>query len=174
METMLTVSCTPGWGVKLCRARRLTEEERGDYLPEYRDWMLVGQGGEIPLPHVLLEDLPQREPDGEFPGGYNRTWIVTQAEWDAMAALEAVRAAEAQEKARQAELSLLNARKAEAERQAAPSGVLPTRQEAKAKAKDWVDTYNEGADGYVPYYYSGDEYAEICARIAELEGGEEV
>ena len=45
---------------------------------------------------------------------------------------------------------------------------LPTYEEARAKEREWNDTYNEGGYGYVPHYVDRDEYARAVEKLCEL------
>lgn len=48
---------------------------------------------------------------------------------------------------------------------------LPTYEEARAKEREWNDTYNEGGYGYVPHYVDKDEYARAVKKLEELKKG---
>ena len=82
MTTYLTVEYAPGYGISLHTARRLTDDEKQSYLPEYQDYMLVGTGSDVDLNNItwisLYEFLGKRAPDGEFAGCNNRAYIITQ------------------------------------------------------------------------------------------------
>lgn len=44
---------------------------------------------------------------------------------------------------------------------------IPSRQEAKARMKQYNDIFNEGGEGYVPYIYSMEEYTEATNWLKE-------
>lgn len=174
MTTFLTVEYAPGYGVHLQTARRLSESEKSSYLPEYQDYMMIGMGSSINLSNIswetFCEFLGDKYPDGEFPGGSNQAYIITQEQWDALIAMDK---SEGEKKARQeleTELADLEIAKTRAEKQMV-NGVLPNREEAKKKAKHYNDVNNDGGEGYVPHFYCGEEYEYICDRINEIKGG---
>ena len=41
MTTYLTVEYAPGYGISLHTARRLTDDEKQSYLPEYQDYICL-------------------------------------------------------------------------------------------------------------------------------------
>lgn len=167
MENLLTIEWAPAYGIELCSARHLTEEEKTHYNPEYRESILIGIGTHISLPHIKREDMPNRPSDGEFNGCNNQAWIITQEEWDVYLATEKSRG-EAEAARKQAEeIAVLEHRKASAEAQ----GNLPSKEEAERRVREWINVQNEGGEGYVPHIYTQDEYERICRRLDELKGG---
>lgn len=153
-------------GITLRAARRLTDAEKASYKPEYQDRMLIGAGEHIALPHVTWRDMLERPCEGEFPGCSNQAWVITQEEWDAFLQLDASRSAGAEEQAEADEVAELEAQKSRAEAQQD----LPTAEEVARRIQEWINTQNEGAEGYVPHVYTRDEYDKICHRLAELKG----
>ena len=57
MTTYLTVEYAPGYGISLHTARRLTDDEKQSYLPEYQDYMLVGTGNDVDLNNITWISL---------------------------------------------------------------------------------------------------------------------
>ena len=173
MTTYLTVEYAPGYGISLHTARRLTDDEKQSYLPEYQDYRLVGTGNDVDLNNItwisLYEFLGKRAPDGEFAGCNNRAYIITQEQWDALIAMNNGVAVNKAEQERSAEIAELKQAKAHAEKQMV-NGELPGKEEAREKAKRYNDVHNEGGYGYVPHYYYDEEYKRICARLDELKG----
>ena len=169
MKTYLTVEHASGYGISLQTARRLTEEERTHYAAEYQDYMFIGMGAHTDLPHLTWCDLPMRgirQADGSFPGSGSRVWIITQAEWDALLALEQQRADEAGRKEREETIEYLVATISEAEAQSD----IPERAEAKRRMRAYNDVYNEGGEGYVPHIISREEYEtakDLLRRLRE-------
>lgn len=47
-------------------------------------------------------------------------------------------------------------------------GKLPSADEAKEQARRYNNVYNEGGEGYVPHYYTQEEYERMAAELAEL------
>ena len=169
MTTYLTVEFAPSYGISLQTARRLTDKEKENYTPEFQDYMMISLGNSISLPNITWGDLSEvigsRQSDGEFPGCGNRVYIITQDQWDALVAMDGGHV----EQARAAEIVDLEATKSKAEAQMV-NGTLPSKAEAKKLAHDYNNAHNEGGYGYVPHYYSAEEYACICARIDALKG----
>lgn len=169
---MLTL-CISAHAYSLKQARRLTDEERAAYLPEHQDYMMLGTGNAIALDNLdfvqLNEFLGDRKPDGEFPGGANRAYIITPEEWDELIELDKRIAEAAAAKQQAEEIEALEYAKRNAEAQM-KDGKLPTKAEADAKRQNWIRLQNEGGGGYVPHYYSDEEYNKICTRLAELKG----
>ena len=169
MMTYLTVEHASSYGISLQTARRLTEEERPEYKAEYQDRMFIGMGDHTALPHLTWDDLPMwgvRQADGSFPGSGNSVWIITQAEWDALLALEQQRAEEAERKECEETIKYLEATIARAEAQRD----IPSRAEAKRQMKAYNDVYNEGGEGYVPHIISREEYEAAKERLHHLRG----
>ena len=165
METYLTLQWAPAYGKELMKARRLTEEEKKKYHPDYRDRLFIGLGERVELPHIEVRDLPERHSDGCFLGCSNQAWVITQDEWDRYISLENERSAEEKAKERTERLNYLRNELADMKNQ--PK--LYTREEAKAKKKWYNDTYNEGGGGYVPHFYTIDEYNYVLEEIEKIE-----
>lgn len=175
MKEFLTVEFAQQGGVTLQTARRLTDSEKEKYRPESQDYMMVSTGNNVQLPNLTWMDLVNvigsRSIDGQFPGCGNRVYIIAQDQWDALIAMDRGIASDSAEQARAEEIAELEAAKTSAEKQMV-AGMLPTKEEAEKKARDYNNVYNEGGYGYVPHYYSDEEYKRICARLDELKGGE--
>lgn len=174
MKEFLTVMFAEQGGVTLQTARRLTDSEKAKYRPESQDYMMVSTGNNVQLPNLTWMDLVNvigsQSIDGQFPGSGNRVYIITKDQWDALIAMDRGIASDSAEQARADEIAELEGAKASAEKQMV-SGRLPTKEEAKKKAREYNNVHNEGGYGYVPHYYSGEEYRRICARLSDLKGG---
>lgn len=166
MNKLLTIEHADMYGISLNEARRPTEEEKASYLPEFRDLMFYGVGPTIHLDYITLSNLPSRPYDGNFPGCGNQAWIITKEDWDNYINLNAQRKAEAELRKRKEETKELKQLKSMAERQ----GELYTKEDARKKTKEWIEAQNEGGEGFVPHYYTIEEYERICRRLTELEG----
>ena len=169
---MLTL-CISAHTYSLQEARRLSESERAAYLPEYQDYMMISTGDAIALDNLdfaqLNGFLEDRQPGGEFPGSANLAYILTPEEWAELIELNRRNAEAAAAKQQAEEIEALECAKARAEAQM-KDGKLPTKAEADAKRQNWNRLQNEGGCGYVPHYYSDEEYSKICTRLAELKG----
>jgi hypothetical protein len=71
------------------------------------------------------------------------------------------------EQQRQERIAALEKRKDAAEEQMV-DGKLPTSTEAKAKQIIWNNVMNEGGEGYVPYWYSQEQYDQLCESLQKL------
>ena len=157
------------YGATLCEARTLTEEEKVHYVPFWQEHTLIAKyGSQIDLKHICgqdIRDVLKRKPTAYgLPGGHSDVYILTPEEWDALIARDEQNRLAKEEKDRLEEIELLKQRKAKAERQEK----LYTPEEAKAKRDHWIAVQNEGGEGYVPWYYTQEEYDRICARLEEL------
>lgn len=169
---MLTL-CISSHAYSLQEARRLSKSERAAYLPEHRDSMMIGTSDAVALDNVdfmqLNKFLCDRQPDGEFPGSANLAYIITPEEWTELIAMDRRNAEAAAAKQQAEEIAALECAKRSAEAQM-KDGKLPTKAEANAKLQSWNRLQNEGGYGYIPHYYSDEEYSKICTRLAELKG----
>lgn len=172
MTTYKTL-CMSTAGNELIVARRLTDDEKAQYLPEYQNWMFLGTGApHIPLKNLysveILPVIDGQRADGAFPGCGNLAYIISDSQWNELIAMDQdkVKAEMAAQEA--AEIESLRIRKAAAERQMV-NGMLPSTEEAKRLAAQYNELHNEGGEGYIPHYYSSEEYARICERLEALE-----
>ena len=71
---------------QLTKARRLTDEEKSQYVKEFRDRAFVGIRGEsIDLKYLMFDEILNyldRESDGQFTGSSGNVYIINQDEWD--------------------------------------------------------------------------------------------
>ena len=77
---MIVLSYAPAYGIEICDARRFTAEEKTHYVEWFADRGFVGMGNTVKLDKITFNDLPDRQPDGEFCGCYNSAWIITEDE----------------------------------------------------------------------------------------------
>lgn len=168
MTTFLTIEYAPCQGITLQAARHLTDEEKSHYNPEYRDIIFVCCGESIELPYVRFGDMPSRSSDGSFSGCGNNVWIISQEELDEYLSLNAQRDTSTKEKNLADEVTSLQQRKADAERVISSNGKLPTAAEAAELRRQWILSENEGDEGFVPHFWSQEEYECICERLSEI------
>lgn len=171
-ETYRTLEIASGVYYSLQLARRFTAEEKTHYAEWYRDFGFVGlPGSHIDLDCITLCDdndilapITSRKPDGAFKGCSNDAYIISEAEWDALVSRNAARKAE----------QLAQECKEEREyyeyvlAQCAKQPKLYTREEAAGRAKNYVKLYNEGGEGYVPHFWTVDEYEYAKRKLEEL------
>ena len=71
---------------QLTKARRLTDEEKSQYVKEFRDRAFIGIRGEnIDLKYLMFDEILgflNRESDGQFTGSSGNVYIINQDEWD--------------------------------------------------------------------------------------------
>lgn len=158
----------------LCHARRLTEEEKKRYTKESRDFILVAVGESIDLDDIpgyqLFEIIEKRDCTGTLNGCQNNCYEITEEEWDRLIRVNNENKRAKKEKARQEYIRFYRDCKKRAEQQMDNSGHLPSAAEAKKKEADWIRLQNEGGEGYVPHYFSQEEYDGICQKLSELIG----
>ena len=91
-------------------------------------------------------------------------FIITEKEWDSLIDLIYQKFAEKQAKEKQEEIKFYKNIVSVCERQ----GKLYTPEEATKKAKEWNDIQNEGREGYIPHFYTIDEYENAKSKLEEL------
>lgn len=170
MKEYLVLEDAYAYGISLHHARRFTEEEKADCAEWYKDRGFVGlsQYGTIDLKNLNWKDvravLGDKEEDGSFRGCNNRSYIITKGEWDALVQLDRQLFEEKEKKQLAEEVALYQKILAACERQ----GKLYTRSEALQKRKAYNDHYNEGGDGFVPHFYTIEEYEHAKSRLEAL------
>ena len=172
MKEYLVCEVADSYGVSLCHARRFNDEEKPKYAEWFRENGFVGISS---YPTVDLEEiswmdvrniLSGRKSDGSFTGCNNSAYIVTEDEWNKLITLN--------DQKRNEKLAKENAEDIEHYKRVI-SGCekqqkLYTKEEAIAKAKEWNDIHNEGGEGFVPHFYTIDEYEHAKKRLEELNG----
>lgn len=162
MTTFLTIEFPGAYPPSLQRARHLNDDERARVLPEYRDSTFISVGDHVELPEIVWADMPNRAPDGDFRGCSSRAYIITQNEYDAYIKLNAERQA-----ARKAhELDQTRAMYQAIIDRAKQQGGAMTPEAARKARKRWIDTYNEGGEGFVPSYITTDQLQAAEAWLA--------
>lgn len=170
METFWAVDWSMVYGVTVQRARRLTEAEKGRYLPVYKEYMMISTGERTPLEHVRTDDLIAsglllRKPDGEFPGCGNSAYIISDDERTQLIALNERNKMEKEGKERESKIAYYSDIIAACKRQ----GKLYTPEEAAEKEKRYNQIYNEGGEGFMPKFYTKSDYEFARGQLAELE-----
>jgi hypothetical protein len=172
---MRVLEDTTVYGLSLQEARRFTEEEKAEYTEWFREEGLVGLADGIPLHHIsrqddLLRRVQSRGSIGQFRGCSNLAYEVTDEEWNELLARDQ-QAARVQE-IRALEESIAGYRAVIANCEAAPK--LYTEEEAHKKAVTYNNVFNEGGEGFVPHFYTEDEYegakAGLQKSLEALEG----
>ena len=162
METFWTFEMT-STDYEIQKARRLTEEEKPRYTPEYQNLMMIGFGEryKLDVSFQALDEaglIPDRLADGTSPGCWNKAWIITEEEKDAYLRFNHEKQIE--------KLKQNLSEKEEYLKMLEAKLPLPTREEARKRMLDYNNTYNDGGEGYVPYIYSQPDY-ELAKRAVE-------
>lgn len=167
---MLTLEYAYSHGFSIQEARRLTDDEKSHYLPEYHDFILIGTGDHVDLPALRWDDpfvsqILRRPEDGQFNGCANTARIITTEEQAQLIRLNDEKLAAKRSEEREAEIANLWTIISACEH----SRLYNTAEEAAAARKQYNDTQNEGGDGYVPHFWTMAEYETAKRRLAELE-----
>jgi hypothetical protein len=98
---MIVLENASAYGISICSARRLTEEEKAPYRDECKDSIFVGLSDSIQLPEITWRDIPSwRERDastlGFFLGCGNSAFVISEEEKAHFLALNAERIAKKQ------------------------------------------------------------------------------
>lgn len=157
----------------LSTARRMTGEEKKRYAKWCRDLMMYLTGEPVYLRSLgwrevnALAHTADKDVIGLCPGGSGKLYALTDDEWAALIAADQ-QTADAKAVAERAErIDYLRDLLARADAQRV-DGKLPFAAEAKEKARRYNNVYNEGGEGYVPHYYTQEEYDRMSAELATL------
>lgn len=170
MKEYLVCEVADSYGVSLCHARRFNDEEKAKYVESYRERGFVSTSSDIDLEYMNFIDvkniLNDRKSDGSFNGCSNSAYIVTEDEWNKLIALNDQKRNEklAKEKAEDIEHYKKVIQACESQQE------LYTKEESIAKAKEWNDIHNEGGEGFIPHFYTIDEYEYAKKKLEELIG----
>lgn len=153
---------------RLCHARRFNEEEKAHYVEGFREYGFVLIGDVVNLEYIESDDcngvINERKPDGAFCSCDNAAFIIDGYKWETILAIN-------KKKKKVAALRLIDDKIAnfkDLEKECERQGKLYTKEEAKKKEKDYIMTYNEGGEGYVPHYYTFEEYDFIKNTLDRL------
>ena len=155
---------------QLTKARRLTDEEKSQYVKEFRDRAFIGIRGEsIDLKYLMFDEILgflNRESDGQFTGSSGNVYIINQDEWD-----ELVQMNSEKEKIANVENFIPSCKEQIVQRCEAikaAGNLYSTKEEAQKAKKKYNDFNNEGEYGYVPHFWTAEEYEDAKAKLKEL------
>ena len=158
MEKYLVCFTQVGYNPELGQARRLNEEEKTHYAPWFQDIGFVGIGENLELEHLNqleVEKFLQREkPDGQFISSSGNVYIISRNEWDKLLELENSKKELVEQIKKDQKIAELQ----EIIHQCEKVEKLYTNEEAVEKRKQYNRLYNEGGYGYVPHFWTADEY----------------
>ena len=172
MKSYMVLENAFSYGLSLHNARFCTDDEKIKFSPEYRDTVLIAEDEGVELDNVSWGDVcsivGERKPLGVFNGCSNVAYEIDAIEWENFVNLNEENKNAKKRAAINEELKDLHIQKTAAEKQM-KNHRLPSVEDARRAAKAWNDANNEGGEGYVPHFYSDEEYNRICSRIKELE-----
>lgn len=168
MEEFLVCNANLMWGLTLTKARRLTEEEKTHCSEWFRKIGFVHVAESIKLDNVecneLFELLNNREPDGELKSFGGRMYIITQEQWDWLIKTENERQNEKEQKIKESKIKEYS----ETIKNCETAKKLYTAEEARAERIKYNNLYNEGGEGFVPHFYTVEEYEFAKNQLKKL------
>lgn len=168
MKEYLVCEIAYSYGVYLHKARRFTEEEKEGLAEWFKNEGFVGIGKSTKLEHISWTDLGKilkdRKLDGSFSGCSNSAYIISEEEWNTLLELDEQKRAEKEKKKTEKLIAEYRQTVEQCERQEK----LYTREEAAEKYRNYNRLFNEGGEGYVPHFYTVEEYEFAKARLSEL------
>ena len=174
MEEYLVLENAYVYGISLQKARRFTEEEKLNYADWFKERGFVSLGKPVKLNEIKqcdlesIESIDLSKPDGEFNGSSNMSYIINEEVWEALITLNESKRKDRVQKEKQEKES--DYKEIVQACEAAPK--LYTPEEAKQARINYNNLYNEGGEGYVPHFYTVDEYEWAKKNLAELEAQE--
>lgn len=157
----------------LSTVRRMPDEEQQRYTEGYRGHMMLLTGEPVFLPALSDEDvyalahISDKDVAGYLPSSSGLLFALTDDEWAALIAANRQAAAAKAAAERAGRIDYLRDLLARADAQRV-GGELPSAGEAKEQARRYNNMYNEGGEGYVPHYYTQEEYDRMSAELATL------
>lgn len=174
MEEYLVLENAYVYGISLQKARRFTEEEKVNYADWFKERGFVSLGELVKLDEIMqcdlesIESIDLSKPDGEFNGSSNMSYIINKEAWEALITLNESKRKDRVQKEKQEKVN--EYQKIIKACEVAPK--LYTTEEAKQARINYNNLYNEGGEGYVPHFYTVDEYEWAKKNLAELEAQE--
>ena len=148
----------------IAEARRFTEEEKTKYVEAFRERGFVTCGEHLRMEGLHWADCPSRRTDGEVVGSSNFTWIITEEEKAKYIELNKKKLEQERKKDIEEQIKYWQEIIAKAEAQKC----IPTKEQKKAMLKEYIDTYNEGGEGYVPQIISIETYNNAHEMLSSL------
>lgn len=168
MKEYLICEVAYSYGIYLHKARRFTEEEKEGLAEWFKNEGFVGIGKSTKLEHISWTDigeiLKDRKADGSFSGCSNSAYIISEDEWKALIELNEKKREEKEKKKIEKSIAGYKQTIEQCEKQ----GKLYTKEEAAEKYRDYNRLCNEGGEGYVPHFYTIEEYEFAKAGLSEL------
>ena len=158
---------------QLTKARRLTDEEKSQYVKEFRDRAFVGIRGEsIDLKYLMFDEILNyldRESDGQFTGSSGNVYIINQDEWDELVQMNSEKEKTVKRKDLEENIVSWKQIVQRCEAIKAAGNLYGTKEEAQKAKEKYNDFYNEVGDGYVPHFWTVEEYEDAKIKLTELQ-----
>lgn len=160
----------------LAAVRRMPDEEQQRYTEGYRGHMMLLTGEPVFLPALsdaevyALAHIADKDVEGYLPSSSGELYALTDDEWAALISANQQAAAAKAAAERAGRIDYLRDLLARADAQRV-DGKLPSAAEAREEERNWNNVYNEGGEGYVPHYYTQEEYDRMSAELAGLTAG---
>lgn len=168
MEEYLVCHIHLGYSPELNHARRLNEEEKTHYASWFRNIGFISIGESIELTHlddlIVRNFLNREKSDGEFISTSGEVYIISQVEWDKLLKMEKLQEELLYRKERDEKIAELQDTISKCE----AAEKLYTIDEANKKRKQYNNFYNEGGEGYIPHFWTIDEYEYAKEKLNEL------
>ena len=159
MEEYLVCEMNLVYGNQLKKARRLTEEEKTHYMPWFRENL------EYLSLYQIREILGDRDSDGKFVSSSGDVYIVSQDEWNKMIKMNEEQGILKKKKDLKEKIEDLQYTIERCE----SAKKLYTREEAQAERKRYNNLFNEGGEGFVPHFYTVEEYEWAKENLKEYQ-----
>lgn len=162
----------------LCTVRRMPDEEQQRYTVGFRGHMTLMTGEPVFLPALsdaevyALAHIADKDVAGYLPSSSGELYALTDDEWAALIAANQQAAAAKAAADRAGSVDYLRDLLARADAQRV-DGKLPSADEAKEQTRRYNNVYNEGGEGYVPHYYTQEEYDRMFSELAALTAAQE-
>lgn len=173
MEEYLVANANLMHSTFIAKAQRLTEEEKPHYAEWFREIGFWVTGDRINLQNVpcndLFDFLGHRKSDGKFVSDSGMAFIITQEEWNQLVQMNNERQKEKEEKEREAKIREYT----ETIKRCEAAKKLYTKEEAGEERRKYINLYNEGGGGYVPHFYTIEEYEWAKSKLEELTNAED-
>ena len=162
----------------LATVRRMPDEEQQRYTVGFRGHMMLLTGEPVFLPALSdaevydLAHIAGKDVAGYLPSSSGLLYALTDEEWAALIAANQQAAAAKAAAERAGRIDSLRDLLARADAQRV-DGKLPSADEAKEQARRYNNVYNEGGEGYVPHYYTQEEYDRMFSELAALTAAQE-
>lgn len=110
-----------------------------------------------------------RESDGQFTGSSGNVYIINQDEWDELVQMNSEKEKTVKRKDLEENIVSWKQIVQRCEAIKAAGNLYGTKEEAQKAKEKYNDFYNEGGDGYVPHFWTVEEYEDAKIKLTELQ-----